>query len=387
MSRDTGKDSVSPSVKRLAKSLPGRIALIMLITWATSAIIPLILRVNRAILPAALQLASVAGVGLVAGLATRGCLNQRTLVLKLVTAFLALTSGLWLSGVLTAGSVGFRLFPRSDISIDWMGLSQLALGCLAAGLALYAWRISLATKIAARQASSRLPRLTVPSRPKRAKSKTIKSGRTSKPRKSSSLDHLRPLSRKRTPTASSRKTPAAATRRSVQVVPRNNRKSHGGLRGVLRNFGSAQTRFWENTRASLSSGMRSIHKSGQAMQTSLRTASSVVQLRLRESGRAVQKRLQSSRQTARTQLHSRNDSKPAESTIQLQNRPRNNHSARAVDSPVHLVGETEHRCPYCLEVVVRNDRRGIVVCPICHTHHHADCWAITGTCQVPHQYE
>jgi len=44
----------------------------------------------------------------------------------------------------------------------------------------------------------------------------------------------------------------------------------------------------------------------------------------------------------------------------------------------------EHRCPYCLELVKLNDPRGVVECPICHTLHHADCWAITGTCQVPH---
>jgi hypothetical protein len=44
----------------------------------------------------------------------------------------------------------------------------------------------------------------------------------------------------------------------------------------------------------------------------------------------------------------------------------------------------EHRCPYCLEPVKRNDPRGVVECSICHTLHHADCWAITGTCQVPH---
>ncbi len=44
----------------------------------------------------------------------------------------------------------------------------------------------------------------------------------------------------------------------------------------------------------------------------------------------------------------------------------------------------EHRCPYCLEPVKRNDPRGVVECDICHTLHHADCWAITGTCQVPH---
>jgi hypothetical protein len=28
----------------------------------------------------------------------------------------------------------------------------------------------------------------------------------------------------------------------------------------------------------------------------------------------------------------------------------------------------------------------VKVCPICHTHHHADCWEVTGTCQVPHMH-
>jgi hypothetical protein len=44
----------------------------------------------------------------------------------------------------------------------------------------------------------------------------------------------------------------------------------------------------------------------------------------------------------------------------------------------------EHKCPYCLEDVKRNDPRGVKECPVCHTLHHADCWAITGMCQVPH---
>lgn len=44
----------------------------------------------------------------------------------------------------------------------------------------------------------------------------------------------------------------------------------------------------------------------------------------------------------------------------------------------------EHRCPYCLDPVTRNDPRGVKECDVCHTLHHADCWAITGVCQVPH---
>jgi len=47
----------------------------------------------------------------------------------------------------------------------------------------------------------------------------------------------------------------------------------------------------------------------------------------------------------------------------------------------------EHRCPYCLELVADDDPRGVQVCSICGAWHHADCWAVTGTCQVPHQNE
>ena len=44
----------------------------------------------------------------------------------------------------------------------------------------------------------------------------------------------------------------------------------------------------------------------------------------------------------------------------------------------------EHRCPFCLEEVKLNDPRGTKECEVCHSLHHADCWAITGMCQVPH---
>jgi hypothetical protein len=53
-------------------------------------------------------------------------------------------------------------------------------------------------------------------------------------------------------------------------------------------------------------------------------------------------------------------------------------------SQLRLSDEVEHRCPYCLELIIPNDPRGTVECKICHTLHHADCWAITGACQVPH---
>jgi hypothetical protein len=51
---------------------------------------------------------------------------------------------------------------------------------------------------------------------------------------------------------------------------------------------------------------------------------------------------------------------------------------------VQIATYEEHRCPYCLQDIKRDDLRGSVECQICHTLHHKDCWDITGTCQVPH---
>ncbi len=69
--------------------------------------------------------------------------------------------------------------------------------------------------------------------------------------------------------------------------------------------------------------------------------------------------------------------------------PKPSRKARAWN-PMHRKPELqiavyeEHRCPYCLEIVTRNDPRGTVECQVCHALHHKDCWDITGTCQVPH---
>jgi ribosomal protein L37AE/L43A len=51
---------------------------------------------------------------------------------------------------------------------------------------------------------------------------------------------------------------------------------------------------------------------------------------------------------------------------------------------VQLAVYEEHKCPYCLTEVSRNDPRGVVECEVCHALHHKDCWDITGSCQVPH---
>lgn len=54
---------------------------------------------------------------------------------------------------------------------------------------------------------------------------------------------------------------------------------------------------------------------------------------------------------------------------------------------VKLVGEEEHVCPYCLEEVIKGDKKGTVICPECGTWHHQDCWNLTGSCGVAHRNE
>jgi len=61
-------------------------------------------------------------------------------------------------------------------------------------------------------------------------------------------------------------------------------------------------------------------------------------------------------------------------------------SRRRADTPIRFTGPGEDRCPYCLDVVDPKDPRGVKLCPVCHTPHHADCWSITGMCQMPHLY-
>lgn len=56
----------------------------------------------------------------------------------------------------------------------------------------------------------------------------------------------------------------------------------------------------------------------------------------------------------------------------------NNHNS------ARIVAHVEDRCPYCLDLIKPNDPRGVRVCEVCRTPHHADCWAVAGKCQVPH---
>jgi hypothetical protein len=60
---------------------------------------------------------------------------------------------------------------------------------------------------------------------------------------------------------------------------------------------------------------------------------------------------------------------------------------RSYRKDVKLLGKTENRCPYCLELVNKDDQRGVVICAECKTWHHKDCWDVTGSCQVAHRHD
>lgn len=60
---------------------------------------------------------------------------------------------------------------------------------------------------------------------------------------------------------------------------------------------------------------------------------------------------------------------------------------RGANAGITLSADEQHVCPYCLEPVLKRDPRGIKICKVCRTWHHADCWSITGVCQVPHEYQ
>jgi hypothetical protein len=333
------------SMDKLVHSLPVRILLVVLLSLAFSALVPMLFLYNRAILPAVLKWTSLAAVGVYAGLASRLLLGERTVLLRFLASLLALLSCLIFLGLLYPGDVGARLPDQhqSGLNLAWLG--QFALGSLLAFVTLQAWKVRL--KPAGRKkksASDRKRSASSGSRKPRTKSSTRRSHATPESR-SEPASRATPASRV---TPASRAIPADHTLQSVQPRARSLPVSTPS-RAIP---SLAERLHWEKRWSGLNKRLHEWWEHG-----------------LRQ---------------------------PAGATSHSARRPlvRLPHKHRPVavpppqpDSPVRLVGEEEHRCPYCLELVQKNDPRGITVCPICHTQHHADCWALTGVCQVPHYHE
>lgn len=234
---------------------------------------------NHTILPFALRLATTAGLGLIAGFASRRTLRDRRGIIRWLVALAALAVGLLLLGLLTRGNAGIGSPDPSLGGPDWNGLTQLFLGSLAVTLALRAWSAR------ARPAAGRPLRRRPVDAWEAFTSRLRASWETSAMRRG--MRHLRTLS---------------------EQLRRRLEKARTAARPVER----------------LSAYWRAFHGAGAQ-----------------------------SRQFER----------------------------------VRLIGAEEYRCPFCLDRVQQNNSRGVVVCPVCHAQHHADCWGVTGMCQVPHYHK
>jgi hypothetical protein len=321
------------SMDKLIHSLPVRILLVVLLVLAFSGLVPLLFLFNRAILPAVLKWTSLAAVGVFAGLVSRLLLGERTVLLRLLAALLALLASLLLLGLLYPGDVGARLPDRyqSELNLAWLG--QFALGSALAFVTLQAWKVRLKPAGRKKKAAPERKRSATPgSRKPRSKGST-KTGRPIPDSRAGPVDPLTPPDRL--------VPPGAPQARSRPISP------------PVRNIPSLAERLrWERRWSSLNQKLHEWWQHG-----------------LGEPAGA------SPRLLRRSLVHLPRKRRPVAAPLPLP------------DSPVRLVGEEEHRCPYCLELVKKNDPRGITVCPICHTQHHTDCWVMTGVCQVPHYHE
>lgn len=325
------KSETNFSIDKMLSSLPGRVLLVVLAAVLAAVITPLLFRVNRSVPWTLLKWAVVAIVALTSGLVSRWLLGKRTGALRLWTTLLALLCGLIMLGATTQGVAGARLPAASQSSLNLTWLGQFLFGVLLAWLALNAW-------------SSK------PTPPKRSAA----SGRSRRPAARLSLRRAQPSPSQRSNGAArpviggTARAPRAADRRPTpRLAPSLTWK-----------------RAWSDRWQKLNARLQTWWKSSLPRLTPPASPPTLGWWKRRN-----------------LRLLRGITAKPgsAKKVFKAYQKP-------APRSMVRLVGQEEHRCPYCLELVAPNDPRGIVECEICHTQHHADCWAVTGACQVPHYH-
>lgn len=309
---------------RLVESLPGRTALAALTVLAMAGVVPLVFLTNQLIHPLALKVVCVAALGLVAGFSARSLLAGHGLVWQWSVALLSLAGGLQLLSRLTGGYAGIDFSGKATGLAAWEAPVQAGVALAAAWLALHAWKPV--------KANRKAPELKVS---KRSQAPGRQPRRPAAPRK----PKLRPAPRR---------------------VPRRARPSPS-LPAIV------QGRFWRQQWAKLDGSVSRLKpKVDLALSKPATWASDLIQT---------------------TRLRIRTRQRRASATPRVTRNHPSAYPARPRQHLVRLKAVEEHRCPFCLEEVKKNDPRGIKICPVCNTYHHADCWAVTGTCQVPHQHE
>jgi hypothetical protein len=323
------KRSGSPLLNKLLSSLPGRIGLVVLTAVLVAAVIPLLFLFNQAIMPVALKIIAIACIGIASGFTARRLLNTNTRLLTMLVAFIAVYASLWLLSILTSDYIGIQPF-HSWSGPDWSGLIQLGLATIISWMALQAWK-----------------------RPSKTGSVTTSpaGGRNRIQKITSPRNHKgRPA-----PTRIKKSTPRTGSHGKKDLYPNLH----------LPQF--AQTKYWAD----------------QWKNVQIRTHRSIHSSQLKLSALLRQPLNQANNLLTRPYVKTRSPQK----SIQVRSRKPKVNTLKRTRTNIRLTSAVEHRCPFCLEPVEKKDVRGVKVCPICHTHHHADCWDVTGTCQIPHMHE
>ena len=323
------KRSEPPRLNKLLSSLPGRIGLVVFTAIVVAAVIPLLFLFNQAIMPVALKTIAIACIGIASGFATRRLLSTNTRLLNMLVAFIAVYASLWLLSILTAGYIGIQPF-HSWSGPDWSGLIQLGLGTITAWLVLQAWRRPSMGGI-------------ITTTPARGRNQTPK---TTSPRIQKGQS---------SPTRNKKSQPRKSSHRKKASYPN------------LQIHQFAQTKYWT--------------EKWKIIQ--IRTHKSLQSSRVRLFALLRQPLIQVNNLLTRPRI----STKSAQKSIQVRSRKLLVGTPKKTRTNIHLTSTVEHRCPFCLEPIKKKDARGVKVCPICHTHHHVDCWEVTGTCQVPHMHE
>lgn len=267
--------------------------------------------------------------GFSAGLAARLLMKGSPAAFQFGAAFSAILLNTYILGWLTMNLIGYDWNPRNGFTSSVRWGSELLLECLVAALAVRAWNASI-------------PKIRLPSSSSRVTTQPIKkqAGKTKPPKSKKSVKKpAKPeVTGKRIKTAPTTRKKSAP--REILVVPNIHRQNQvdSTRPAAFKSLESRIRKLWESAR---------IRKNGAGIKPAKSASSGLIKPR-------------TVRPKPKAQVEANN---------------------------VRLLGEVEHRCPYCLEVVKKNDPRGIKVCPICQTQHHLDCWNITGICQVPHQSE
>lgn len=308
---------------------PFRIVLVILTAGIFSSLLPLLFLLNLPISNEILKWSIILFSGFVAGLAARVLLQKFAPGLQLAAAMSAVLVNLFILGWLTLNLIGFNWNPTDRLlsSIRW-GMELLLAG-LVAVVTTWAWNTSF-------------PKIRVPS-------------------KTTKIENKPEIKQKNKPDTTSKKTNLKKTGKPTGSKPKSRVKQTDHKKSLPR-----EVLVIPSIRRQVQVE-RPKHSPIKEIEDRL--------INMWERARAYRNPISKPPSTSKSSwlIKTRKPQVPTPSRMEANN--------------VRLFGEVEHRCPYCLEVVQKKDPRGVKVCPICQTHHHLDCWTITGVCQVPHQSE